>query len=39
MPTLTKPSGSCEAMAEPDAISICRIIIGVAWTRGMCATK
>jgi hypothetical protein len=26
-------------MAEPDAISICRIIIGVAWTRGMCATK
>src|SRR5713226_3813805 len=22
MPTLTKPSGRCEAMAEPDAISI-----------------
>ena len=30
MPTLTKPFGRCEAIAAPDAISICRIIIGVA---------
>ncbi len=38
LPTVAHPGGKCALTASPEAISIARIIIGVAYTNGMPST-